>query len=116
MAGGEADLKLDLLLRLPAIEGWDEPREGEVGVWLGGDAVASLPVGETWTRHLLRLPRKLLAGEHAPLHRLELRWPALPPADPVAFDAATDQLELGREADLFPVFGEVARLVAGPVG
>lgn len=110
VADGDHDLSFDLVARLPPIEGWAGERSGEVTVLVDGVEVATLACGETWTRHGLKLERRYLGGI---LHRLVLRWPDLPAADTAALDAALERLEMGREADLFPVFGEVQRLAVG---
>ena len=100
---------VDVVLRLPPIEGWSTPREGEVIVLLDGVEFGRLPVEETWSRALLRLPE---SAEPGPLHRLTLCWPPLPEADEVALAHALERLEEGRETDLYPIFGEIARVRA----
>ncbi len=103
------DLELDLTLRLPLPPGVAGQRRGEVEVAVGGEPVATLPAGETWRRHRPRLPRRLLRPG---LQRLALRWPPLPAIGDDARQAAIERLELGREAELHPVFGEVFSLSA----
>jgi hypothetical protein len=88
------------------------PENGPVGVLVDGRPVGALAVGGRWTKSRLRLPAGLLG---AGLHRLTLRWPDLPPDvgdNPLL--PAIERLELGRPADLHPVFGEVWSLVARP--
>lgn len=109
VADGTCPVLLDLVLRLPSIEGWPEERAGDVGLSIDGVPWVHLRVEGTWTRHRVRIPAHLLANV---LHRLTLQWPPLPDAGDDALATAVDRLELGREADLFPVFGEVASCVA----
>jgi hypothetical protein len=66
-----------------------------------------LEVDTTWSRAELRLPGRLLRPV---LNRLTLEWPALPAVGDEAFSEAVRQLEVGREGELFPIFGEVAAL------
>lgn len=65
-------------------------------------------LGESWSRTRLTVPAHLLRGG---LDRLEIRWPELPPVGTEALEGARRRLELGIEADLHPVFGEVASLL-----
>ncbi|HET9229043.1 MAG TPA: hypothetical protein VFR31_20365 [Thermoanaerobaculia bacterium] len=48
------------------------------------------------------------------LNRLTLRWPDPLPAGEDPFKMVIDRLDLGLEADLHPVFGEVFTLLANP--
>ncbi len=109
IADTESDVTLDLTLRLPAIEGAPHPRRGEVAIRANGRDVASLAAAESWTRASLRIPRGDLRRG---LNRLTLVWPPLPPAGDAALESLVSRLEIGVEADLHPVFGEVFSLVA----
>jgi hypothetical protein len=112
VTGGGADLDLEVTVRLPAIEGAPGERRGEATLRLDGGPVGSFTAGEGWTRHRLsldagRLPHGRLA---AGLHRLAIAWPPLPPWGDAARAAILRRLQEGIEADLHPVFGEVASL------
>jgi hypothetical protein len=100
------DLELAATLRLPAIPGVDE-RDGEVSLWVDGEEVATLRVGEAWSRSAVRIPCRVLGPV---IHRLTLRWPTPPDAGDAALSQAVHRLEQGLEADVHPVFGEVFSL------
>ncbi len=106
---GARDVQLVLVVRLPAIVGAPSRRQGEVAVQLNGHDVTGVKVGETWSRHTIRLARGDLGRV---IHRVTLRWPPLPDCGDEAFENAIRRLENGVEADLHPVFGEVFSLRA----
>lgn len=85
---------------------------GEVEVAVNGEDVGTVAVGERWTETSLRVSTRLLRPG---LNRLTLRWPAPPPAGDDPLRSVIERLELGVEADLHPVFGEVFSLLARPV-
>ncbi|HYU35686.1 MAG TPA: hypothetical protein VEW48_26315 [Thermoanaerobaculia bacterium] len=99
---GPREVDLELTARAPS------RNTGEIGVLVDGRPAGHLGVGERWTRSRLRLPAGLLG---AGLHRLTLRWPALPPARDEPLLPAAERLELGLAADLHPVFGEIWSLL-----
>ncbi|MFL6292806.1 MAG: hypothetical protein ACJ759_18085 [Thermoanaerobaculia bacterium] len=101
VADGTRDVELELTARLP--EG-----QGEVEAEVNGLRVGTLPVGERWTKGSLRVPAAAL---RAGLNRLNLRWPDPPPVEGDPFLPVIERLDLGLEADLHPVFGEVFSLV-----
>jgi hypothetical protein len=105
-----ADLAVELTVRVPAIG--DLPaRQGQALLAVNGAAVSSFAVAGCWTTARFRVPRyRLWPG----LNRLSLRWPDLPPVGDTAVAAILDRLELGREADVHPIFGEVFSLRVGP--
>lgn len=106
---GRGEVTLDLVARLPAIRDYYRGRSGEVEVRLNAEAVEGVPLDEAWAHLRLHLPgEKLRRG----LNRLTLVWPKLPPAGDFALDAAIRRLEMGLDAELHPVFGEVASLYA----
>lgn len=107
---GDQDLAARAVLRLPPIPGAEGRRQGRVGVALNGTQLGELEATESWSRHPLRLPAHALSPG---LNRLTLTWPLPPPVGQAALDAARRRLELGREADLHPVFGELFSLVVG---
>ncbi len=109
IADDTRDVQLDLVARLPAIEGAPGIRRGEVVVQLNGGDVASVSAGETWSRHSISLSRRDLRRV---IHRVTLRWPPLPDCGDEAIESAIRRLENGVEADLHPVFGEVFSLRA----
>lgn len=105
---GGQDLAVQAVLRLPPIPGAEGRRRGRVGVAVNATAVGELEAAESWSRHPLHLPARTLRPG---LNRLTLTWPLPPPVGEAALDAARRRLELGREADLHPVFGELFSLV-----
>lgn len=112
VADGETDLELESVVRLPAIEGAPGERQGEVTVTLDGEPVGGFAAGQTWTRQRFQLPAEHLAAGRlsSGLKRLALHWPPLPPWGDAALAAILRRLQEGIEADLHPVFGEVASL------
>jgi hypothetical protein len=95
---------LDLTARIP--EGG-----GEVQAAVNGTEIGTLPVGQRWARGTLRVPAATL---HPGLNRLTLRWPDPPSVEGDPFRPVIERLDLGLEADLHPVFGEVFSLVRTP--
>ncbi len=109
----QSEVTLELVARLPAIRDYWRGRSGEVEVRLNGQVIEDVPLDEAWSHLRLHLPcEKLRRG----LNRLTLLWPPLPPAGEIALDAAVRRLELGLDAELHPVFGEVASLFARNAG
>jgi phenylpyruvate tautomerase PptA (4-oxalocrotonate tautomerase family) len=104
VADGTEDVNLELTARVP--EG-----QGDVEVAVNGTAIGTLPVGERWTKGALRVPAAALK---AGLNRLTLRWPDPPPVEGDPFRTVLERLDLGLEADLHPVFGEVFSLLRTP--
>jgi hypothetical protein len=108
---GPGALTLRLTARLPAIPGVEVERAGRVRLEVAGRAVGEVALAAGWSRSEVRLP----AGALSPgLHRLTLHWPPPPPVGEAALEGARRRLELGVEADLHPVFGEVAALRLAP--
>ena len=103
---GDHDLLLTPVLRLSSLPGATE-RNGEARILLNGEALITLDLDTQWSRMVLRLPKRLL---HPVLNRITLEWPALPAVGDEAFSEAVHELEMGREGELFPIFGEVAAL------
>jgi hypothetical protein len=112
LGGDGRDVELQATARLPAVAG-APGRKGRVEVLLDGAPVGSFGAGEPWQRTDLVLPGARLGPG---LHRLTLRWPPPPPVGEAALESAIRRLEEGIEADLHPVFGEVAALRARPAG
>jgi phenylpyruvate tautomerase PptA (4-oxalocrotonate tautomerase family) len=102
VADGTEDVGLELTARLP------EGGQGEIEAAVNGVRVGVFPVGERWTKESLRVPASAL---RAGLNRLTLRWPDPPPVEGDPFRTVLERLDLGLEADLHPVFGEVFSLV-----
>jgi hypothetical protein len=93
-------VELELIARLPD--------EGKVEPAVNGTALQPFSVDSTWTRNVFDVPAGLLRPG---LNRLTLRWPSPElKADP--FEPAIERLELGQDADLHPVFGEMFSLIA----
>ncbi len=113
VADGVAGLELVATARLPAIAGAEGARRGALALELQGAArrtpLASWTVAESWTRHEVHVP----AGElPRGLVHLALSWPAPPAVGDAAQAAISRRLEEGLDADLHPVFGELARFTA----
>ncbi|HEX6862471.1 MAG TPA: hypothetical protein VF414_06635, partial [Thermoanaerobaculia bacterium] len=104
VADGTDDVTLELTARIP--EG-----QGDVEIAVNGAVIGTLPVGEIWTKGSLRVPAAALK---AGLNRLTLRWPDPPPVEGDPFRTVLERLDLGLEADLHPVFGEVFSLRRTP--
>jgi hypothetical protein len=110
-AGGR-DLLLDVTLRCPGPGGREH--EGEpVEVSVNGAPAGTIQATGRWSRTALRVEaRKLRRG----LNRVSLSWPLPRHAGDLALHIAVQRLRQGLPADLYPVFGEVFSLVAGPDG
>jgi len=108
-----APIDLELVARLPAIPGIDTPRAGRAEVTVNDRVIGHADLGEGWSRTRFTVPEEALPGG---LGRLEIRWPELPPVGTEALDGARRRLEVGAEADLHPIFGEVASLALAPTG
>ena len=105
------EVHLEITARLPEVAG--QPSEGTLQVELEGQTVGDIELTERWTTHALAVPASLLDDDaRGALHRLRLRWPSLPEDGDAALQDAMERLELGRMADLHPIFGEVYRLRA----
>jgi len=118
---GERDVALDVTARLPLPpsptpgQPWPTPggarRRGTLRLSIAGQAAATLPLREAWSRHQVRLPRHLLQRGR---NRLVLHWPMPAAAGEAALQAALARLDEGIAADLHPVFGELYSAVARP--
>ena len=108
LAAAQAEIRLELVARLPAVPD-GEARRGKVQVWLNGRRVAAPLLDGGWRTARCRLPQGLLRPG---LNHLELRWPALPAVSAAPLNAVVSRLELGLEAELHPVFGELYALYA----
>lgn len=105
---GRAAIHLELVARLPSIPGVDVRRNGTAELVVGGRVIGRARLDERWSRTRFTVPARLLRGG---LDRLEIRWPEPPPVGTEALEGARRRLGQGIEADLHPVFGEVASLV-----
>jgi len=134
---GDRNLTLELTARLPLIPGVDpehplaDDRAGDAEILLQlvpldqgtpkptpksspagppparPKALARRHLTTAWTCTAIHLPTH---GLPPGLHCLTIRWPPLPPIGAQALETARRRLELGLEADLHPVFGELASL------
>jgi hypothetical protein len=98
----EATLRLAALPGVPA-----NGRQGEVVLAVNGQELARWPVGERWSRHRIQVGGQ---GLRRGLNRLTLHWPLPPACGDEALEGLCRRLEQGLEADLHPIFGEVAAL------
>jgi hypothetical protein len=104
---GERDVDLKTILRLPS----RAVRFGCVRIGVNGCDAGEVEAAERWTRSALRVERRHLRPG---LNRLVLQWPAPDGDGPAILRAATERLEQGIAADLYPVYGEVFSLIARP--
>lgn len=105
LTDGTAVVGIEVTARLPAAGGCD--RAGKAVVRIDGAHIDSCDLDERWRRASFRIARRHLRPG---LNRLTIEWPPLPTAGPVgerAIEKAGGRLELGLEADLHPVFGEL---------
>ncbi|HYG61518.1 MAG TPA: hypothetical protein VEL74_02970 [Thermoanaerobaculia bacterium] len=107
VADGERDLLLELTVRLPAMAG----SSGVVAVEIDGERVGEVPASATWSRALLPVDRGAL---NRGLNRVSLTWPLPGAVGDQALATAVERLRGGLPADIYPVFGEVFSLYAGP--
>lgn len=99
---GSGDATLELTARLPAIAGFAGSRAGAARVLVNGREAGSCELGEGWTRRRLRV-----APCRRGWNRVDVEWPPLPPAGDAALEQTIRRLEMGREAEIHPVFGEI---------
>jgi hypothetical protein len=100
IVGDRRKVELELIARLADA--------GDVEPVVNGTALQPFYVDSDWTRNVFDAPAPLL---HPGLNRLTLRWPS-PELKDDPFEPAIERLELGQDADLHPVFGEVFSLIA----
>ena len=118
---GEEEVELTITARLPLAGG---PEEGSAGqgrvlgqvlgqvlVTVNNETSGSISLGVTWSRQVVRLDRGLLKKG---INTITLHWPQPTAPGDEALERVIQQLELGWEADLHPVFGEIYSLVAKP--
>jgi hypothetical protein len=108
VAGGRRDVALELTARLPAIAGFPA-RAGAAVVRVGGCEVGRCSLGESWTRRRFEVPRRAFRPG---FNRVTVEWPPLPPAGDEAVRGVLRELEIGREAAVHPVFGEIGSLLS----
>ncbi len=112
IASGESPLALHSVARLAPTPGLDPDRRGSASWQLNGRPIGQQQLGCSWQKQALVVaPENLQRG----LNCLTVLWPPLPPQGEAALEAALRRLEEGIEADLHPIFGELASLRAGPV-
>lgn len=102
-------VELDVVLRLPRRDGDERSRRRPVRILLNGRRLRTVPATGRWNRFKVRLDgRRLRRG----LNRISFDWPLPEPGEPSGLAAAIERLERGIEADVHPVFGEIASLRA----
>ena len=84
-------------------------RRGIVRLSVNGHLAASLPLRESWSRSMIRVPGNLLRRGR---NRLTVHWPFPTAPGDAAVAAALARLDEGIAADLHPVFGEMWSVVA----
>jgi hypothetical protein len=102
-ATGTSDLVLEAVTRSQQATAPD----ASLGMRLNGEPVGRLPLTRSWQRAALDLPSTALRRG---LNRLTLEWPSPAGTGEEAIERAIDRLELGLDADLHPIFGEVYSL------
>lgn len=107
VSAAAAKLHLEVVARLPSIEGAPDPRTGELVVELDDQRVGVADLADGWCHSNLSC-----SVDSPGLHRLTLRWPRLPAVGDEAMAYVGPRLARGLEADLHPVFGEVHSLRA----
>ena len=121
---GEEEVELTITARLPPAGG---PGEGSAGqgrvlgqvgqvpgqvlVTVNNETTGSISLGVTWSRQVIRVDSGLLKQG---INTITLHWPQPTVSGEEALERVIQQLELGWEADLHPVFGEIYSLVAKP--
>ncbi len=103
------DLKLEITARLPTIDPDNPPSGLPVRVLVNGAPAAGFSSCGQWQKTNLNLPAKLLAPG---LNQLTLLWPFPQSTGEAALTNAAHRLQRGLPADIHPVFGEVAELLA----
>jgi hypothetical protein len=111
IASGDEDLEIRAVLRCPAAAAGGAVvgvgyRSGR-GAHDAPIPLGEMPVGRSWSRAALRIPRRMIRRG---LSRLILSWPALGTEGESTLDRLHARLALGRQADLHPVFGEISSL------
>ncbi len=104
------DVDLAITLRRPSYEG-ERLQEEPVSIRLNGQDVQTIVVGTTWQKATVVLEKGMLKEG---INDLALHWPMPAGRGEAALEAARSRLEVGVEADLHPVFGEVFSLRAVP--
>lgn len=107
ISDGERSSELTGVVRLPAIQGAEGARSGDVRVLVNGTTVSLWKAGESWSRQRAELPLEHLRPG---LNKLTLGWPSLPPVGDLGLEAAIRRLDQGIVAEVHPVFGEVFSL------
>ncbi len=110
VAGEGTEASLDLCARLPVVVGTcTEEIVGEILLRIDGKSCGKLPLTKRWSRQSFRF--RIPPGRRV-VHRLSLEWPMPSRDGEAALAEAMERLELGIEADLHPVFGEIWSLRA----
>ena len=84
---------------------------GQVLVTVNNETTGSISLGVTWSRQVIRVDSGFLKQG---INTITLHWPQPTVSGEEALERVIQQLELGWEADLHPVFGEIYSLVAKP--
>ena len=106
IADAGKDLELELSARLAPDDG---PREAPLGLELNGNELCSVVLCERWTRHTVRIDRRLLRRG---VNRLTLVWPPVTTDGDRALARVARRWTEGLPADLHPTFGELLSLIA----
>lgn len=109
VCGRGLDIELELVCRMP-------PRgvfsSTSLTLEVNGTSLTDLELSHIWQKIRFRIEARFLKNG---INRLVFLWPPLAEEDGKAQRRALKRLELGLEADLFPVFGEIFRLTARTV-
>ena len=107
-------VEIDLLARLPELPvATRERRRGEGIVRVDGEVVGQIGLSTSWSRYALR---SRVSATASSFHRLDVEWPLPPAVEEEILDRLADFWELGLEAELHPLFGEIWSLQVRSLG
>ncbi len=108
---GGRGLRLEITARLPTIDPGQAPSAGRVVVLANGVPAAGFFACGRWRKMTVTIPGGLVASG---LNKLTFQWPPLQCTGERALQTAIRRLQRGLPADVHPVFGEVAQILASP--
>lgn len=106
---GSSDVELAITARLPAPSEESCAVRGCIDVEVNGCRTATLSLTNHWKKVTLSLSREHLVPG---LNKLTFNWPLPQWRGEEALDRAIRRLQRGLQADIHPVFGEVAEIIA----
>lgn len=106
---GGRDVRLKITARLPTIVRDEPPSVGRIIVLVNGLRAAAFSCCRQWRKTSVTVPGRLLAPG---LNKLTFSWPHPQCTGERALESAVRRLQRGLTADVHPVFGEVAEILA----